>query len=86
MGGDAEMAEVTRADAMAAQRCVWGDGRPWPKDRDVRDEPVCGAPVGEGDCYCGEHRRRLSTPVRAGVDRVLGDERVRGNAFLPRLG
>lgn len=72
MGDPAEVAQVTRGEAMAAQRCVWGHGRPWPKGYDVRDEPVCGAPVGEGDCYCDTHRRRLSHPSTASWDRALG--------------
>ena len=74
-------ATMTRRDASAAHRCVWGGGRYDPADRsDIREEMVCGCATVPGQAYCLEHVMALWSvgPAKArglfadpGADTVL---------------
>ena len=61
-------ATMTRRDASAEKRCVWGGGRYDPADRsDIRGEMVCGCETAPGQAYCLEHLAKVwaVVPVQA---------------------
>jgi hypothetical protein len=66
---------ITRSEAGDRRLCLWGDGKPWPKET-IQLEPVCGARRLPGSCYCAEHEPLMCSSAQVadlkGIARMFG--------------